>query len=324
MDLFLTGGTGFFGRALLRHWCQQSAQGLIVPQVTLLTRSAESFRVNYPQFVGLNWLEIVSGDILEPSSFPEKRLFSHVLHAATDSTLGPQLTALERYQQIVDGTKNVLDYAVLTKAKRFLLTSSGGVYGPQPSDLAEIPEDFNQIPDPLLVANTYSIAKRAAEHLCALYQDSSNLEVIIARCFAFVGEDLPLEVHFAIGNFIRDALWSNQVTVKGDGTAIRSYLDQRDLAQWLLVMLEKGQTGKAYNLGSDQAVSIRQLAETVRDMVAPNKEVNVLSKPTSIIRNRYVPDISKAKAELDLRISITLSEAIEHTVNSVNIRAPEK
>ena len=323
MNLFLTGGTGFFGRALIRHWCKQSGQGVMVPRVTLLTRSAETFQVNYPQFADLAWLEIVTGDILELNSFPKGRVFSHVLHAATDSTLGPQLTALERYQQILDGTKNVLDYAVCTKAKRFLLTSSGGVYGPQPSDLAEIPEDFNQIPDPLVAANTYSIAKRAAEHLCALYQDSSNLEVIIARCFAFVGEDLPLEVHFAIGNFIRDALWSNQVTIKGDGTAIRSYLDQRDLAQWLLVMLEKGQTGKAYNLGSDQAVSIRQLAELVRDTVAPNKEVKVLSKPTSTIRNRYVPNISRAKAELNLKVSITLAEAIEHTVNSINIRASE-
>ena len=69
MNLFLTGGTGFFGRALIRHWCKQSGQGVMVPRVTLLTRSAETFQVNYPQFADLAWLEIVTGDILELNSF---------------------------------------------------------------------------------------------------------------------------------------------------------------------------------------------------------------------------------------------------------------
>ena len=128
--------------------------------------------------------------------------------------------------------------------RRFLLTSSGGVYGPQPPDMKYMPESHNGMPDPLNPAHAYSVAKRCAEHLCALYRDQHGLEPVIARCFAFVGRDLPLDVHFAIGNFIRDALYSREIVVSGDGSAIRSYMDQRDLAAWLLG-LDRARTGRA-------------------------------------------------------------------------------
>ena len=167
--------------------------------------------------------------------------FTHVLHAAADSTLGPQRSPLQRYDQIVDGTRNLLDFAVACGVQRFLLTSSGGVYGPQPEDMAKIPEDWLGMPDPLNPANAYGVGKRAAEHLCALYHATHGIDTVIARCFAFVGEDLPLDVHFAIGNFIRDALWAEEIIVGGDGTPLRSYLDQRDLAQWLFDLASRWQ-----------------------------------------------------------------------------------
>jgi dTDP-glucose 4,6-dehydratase len=58
-----------------------------------------------------------------------------------------------------------------------------------------------------------------------------------------VGPDLPLDVHFAIGNFIRDALTADAITVSGDGTLLRTYLDQSDLAQLVFTLLEHGCPG---------------------------------------------------------------------------------
>lgn len=243
---------------------------------------------------------------------PRNTAFTHIIHAAADSTLGPQLTPLERYDQIVCGTRNLLDLAVECGAERFLYTSSGAIYGPQPGHLERIPEDWSGAPDPLNPATAYGTAKRTAEHLCALYRDRYGLETVIARCFAFVGPDLPLDVHFAIGNFIRDALQEDAITVAGDGTPLRTYLDQDDLAEWLWVLLERGRSGEAYNVGSDEVVSIAQLAYLVRDILAPEKHVRIFAATCEAgHRNRYLPDISKAFEELGLSVRIPLEQAIQ-------------
>lgn len=316
MHVFVTGGTGFFGKALLRHWqrlSDQSAQAGF--KATLLSRNPERFsRENAHLLQGLP-VSLHQGDILDPASLPRPARFTHILHAATDSTTGPQLTPLERYDQIVTGTRNVLDLALETGAKRLLMTSSGGVYGPQPPGMQKIPETYCGMPDPMEAGNAYSVGKRTAEHLCALYANRYDLDVVVARCFAFVGQDLPLDVHFAIGNFIRDALHADAIVVGGDGTPVRSYLHQDDLAVWLMTMLHKGQNGRAYNLGSDEGVSIAELAHLVRDLVAPGKPVRIQGVPdASNKKNRYVPDIYRAQDELGLKVSIGLREAITRTV----------
>jgi len=288
--------------------------------VTLLSRNPNRFEAQYPDLVAHRWLHLVQGDVCDPDSLPRGRAFTHVLHAATDSTNGPQLSPLQRYDQIVNGTRNVLDLAVASGASRFLLTSSGGVYGPQPSDMERIPEDHLGMPNPLHVSNVYSVAKRAAEHLCSLY-NQGHLQSVVARCFAFVGPDLPLNVHFAIGNFTRDALWSDEIIVNGDGTPIRSYLDQRDLAHWLMTLLRDGKAGEAYNVGSDRAISIADLAYLVRDLVSPEKPVRILANPVdNAERSRYVPDISKIHNHLGLRPTYTLEQSILDTAVAARAR----
>jgi dTDP-glucose 4,6-dehydratase len=320
--ILVTGGTGFFGRALLRAWLDKYRSGVALPLVTVLTRSPATFLECYPEFSGLSWLAFYEGDIGNRESLPHGELFTHILHAAADSTLGPQRSPLQRYDQIVDGTRNLLDFAVACGAQRFLLTSSGGVYGPQPEDVAKIPEDWLGMPDPLNPANAYGVGKLAAEHLCALYHATHGIDTVIARCFAFVGEDLPLDVHFAIGNFIRDALWAEEIIVGGDGTPLRSYLDQRDLAQWLLTLLAAGKPNRAYNVGSDQAISVAALARLVGEIVSPGKAVRILGQAAGNSgRNIYVPDIRRACEELGLVVTIPLEAAIAETANAAVRRA---
>ena len=319
-DMFLTGGTGFFGCSILRERQRDStANG----KITVLSRNPNGFAKRNPELVnGANW---IAGDILSVDSSQIQGHFSHVLHAAADSTSTGHLSHLQRYDQIVEGTRRMLDFAVSCGARRFLLASTGGVYGRQPSPMSAVSEDYCGIPDPLDVRNVYSVAKRAAEHLCVLYAEEHGLEVVIARCFAFVGEDLPLNVHYAIGNFIRDALWSDEIIVNGDGSPIRSYLDQRDLAHWLMTLLRDGKAGEAYNVGSEQEISITDLAHLVRDLVSPEKPVRILGKPVdNAERSRYMPDISKIYRHLGLRPTYTLEQSILDTAAAARASEPDR
>jgi len=308
-SVLLTGGTGFFGRALLRYFEMTGSIG--DTQITIVSRHPSRFQEAHPDLARIDGIFFVQGDIQDRDSLPWDQKFTHVLHAATDSTVGPQLTPLQRYHQIVDGTINLLDLAVSSGASRFLLTSSGGVYGPQPCDLQAIPEDWLGSPPLDEPITAYSQAKRAAEHLCSLYHDQHKIEVIIARCFAFVGQDLPLDAHFAIGNFIRDALYEEEITVSGDASAVRTYLDQRDLANWLWTLLNQGQSGETYNVGSDYVITIYNLALLVRNLLAPHKQVVIKDRSaTAPCRSVYVPDIRKIHKMHGLSVTIPLSDAI--------------
>jgi UDP-glucuronate decarboxylase len=313
-NLLITGGTGFFGRALLRYIDSVKRTNDCLPfdQITVMSRSPESFLLKHPSFANFSWLSWHKGDVLLPSSLPRKGNFYYILHAASDSTDSLALKPLDIYRQIVDGTENMLKFATTHGVQRFLFTSSGAAYGPQPAEMELIPETFNGMPDPLNPINAYGVAKRICEHLCAHYTEHYGLETIIARCFAFVGEDLPRHAHFAIGNFIRDALERSAITVNGNGMPIRSYMHQSDLAKWILTLLQNGRNGNAYNVGSDDAISILDLASLVRDILSPEKKVMVRSEYClgEALRNRYVPDINKAKIEMGLGLTVNINNAI--------------
>ena len=146
----------------------------------------------------------------------------------------------------------------------------------------------------------------------------------MARCFAFVGRDLPLNVHFAIGNFIRDALWREQIHVAGDGAPKRSYMDQRDLGRWLLALLCRAKPGQAYNVGSEEAVTVAEIAQIVRDTLAPAKSVIIASTQRNDLRSKYVPSTRKARDELGVDLMHPLTESIRKTAKHAKKPAEEQ
>ena len=312
--IFITGGTGFFGCWLLESFIWVNEKLGLNADAVVLTRNYEGFLQKAPHLATHPSVKFHIGDVRN-FEFPDTE-FSHIIHAATEaSTKLNEENPLLMFDTIVQGTRRTLDFAVSCGAKKFLLTSSGAVYGKQPPDITHIPEDYNGAPDVTDPTSAYGIGKRAAEHLCVLYSKQYGLESKIARCFAFVGPYLPLDAHFAIGNFIRDGIKGSPIVVKGDGTPYRSYLYSDDLAEWLWTILLKGNSGEAYNVGSDEAITIKDLAYKVSGCFDSNPEVIIKQKSEpGGAPERYVPNINKIRLSLEVQQKVSLEEAIRKTI----------
>jgi dTDP-glucose 4,6-dehydratase len=309
--LFITGGTGFFGCWLLESFACANDQLGLNARAVVLTRNPGAFAAKAPHLAKRPDLGFVTGDVRN-FPFPEGS-FSHVIHAGTTSSA--PVEPGEMFATIVDGTRRVLEFAASHGTRKLLFVSSGAVYGRQPSDLAHVTEDHPGAPDPLDAASAYGEGKRAAELLCALASGQHGFEAKIARCFAFVGPHLPLDAHFAIGNFIRDALRGGPIQVKGDGSPLRSYLYAADLAVWLWTILFRGRPAQAYNVGSEAGVTIAEVAQTLRDGLTPPPSIQIAQAPAPAHpASRYVPATHKARTELGLQETVDLSEAIRRTI----------
>jgi len=304
--LFVTGGTGFFGKWLLAALCRADAELGLGLRVTVLSRDPASFLRRFPATADVPALRFEQGHVAD-FSLPDEP-YDYVLHAASDTTdITTEAREEERARAIVGGTRRVLDLARTSGARRLLHVSSGAVYGAHAAQLSGAKEDDALAAQGLI---PYGEAKRAAERLC----EESGLDFVTARAFAFLGPYLPLDAHFAAGNFLRDARHGGPILVRGDGTALRSYLYPADLVVWLLRLLLRGGRGRAYNVGSDEVVTTAQLGRRIAGAVAPSPEVVIQSVQPQGPQNIYLPDIRRARAELDLDVAIPLDDAIARTL----------
>jgi dTDP-glucose 4,6-dehydratase len=309
--VFITGGTGFFGCWLLETFAHANDRLSLGAEAIVLTRDPAAFARKAQHLARRRGIGLHEGDV-RSFTFP-KGHFSHVIHAATDTTARPDATSqLALLDTILGGTRRTLESASRSGSPKVLITSSGGVYGRQPSELTHIPEEWTGAPDILDVRSAYGEGKRVAEYLAAASHSEQGLPVRIARCFAFVGPHLPLDAHFAIGNFVRDGLAGQTIKVGGDGTPYRSYLYAADLAIWLWTILIRGENCRPYNVGSDCAVTIGELARCVADYFGVDVTVARMAQPGRAA-DRYVPAIRRAEDELRLRVRIPLKDAIART-----------
>ena len=297
--IFISGGTGFLGRWLVESWALARRQGRVRGELVVLTRNPGRF-ASAPPCPGLSW----SGGDQTDFPFPDGS-FDALIHAAFQHG-SPSATFAGNLQ----GCRRMLELGRRAGAGRFLLLSSGAVYGPQ--EVERVPETWTGAPD----LEAYGAAKRASEALGAAFQADGGPGFVAARGFAFLGPGLPLDRNFAAGNFIRDALAGGPIRIQGDGTPLRSYLYAADAASWHWAMLARGAAGRAYNVGSPQALSILELAGRVRDLLAPAAAIQVEGRPEpGRPPSRYVPDTGRAERELGLRPWTGLEEGILRTAS---------
>lgn len=312
--VFITGGTGFFGKWLLESFLAANDKFRLGASITVLSRKPEKTEREAPYLAGHPALRLIKGDVRN-FAFP-KGNFTHLIHGAVDASLKLiQEEPLLIFDTIIQGTRRSLEFAEARGVKKVLLISSGAVYGRQPAAISRLTEEYRGAPDFTDRYAIYGESLRAAETLCVPYASKKIFEPKIARCFSFVGPHLPLDAHFAIGNFIHDALSGKAIRIEGDGTPRRSYLYSADLAIWLWTILVRGKSMRAFNVGSENAISLAATAKLAANISGRKPPVIIgrkqdRSKPLDI----YVPSTHRVRTELGLEENICLREAIKRTI----------
>lgn len=301
-NILITGGTGLFGKSILNFLIY--IRKYYNFNITILTRNKYNFLFNYSNY-NLDFINFINGDIRD---FNPDKGYNYIIHAATPaSDKLEKENPNEMYSIILDGTKNIINIAKKMNVKKLLFTSSGAVYGEQYESIKSFKESYSGNP-----ITYYGKAKKISEQLFL----DSNINVSIARCFAFVGPYLNLDIHFAIGNFIRDVIQNKNIIIKGDGRPLRSYLYTADLIIWLFTILLNSEDKSIYNVGSSNEISIYNLAKKVSNLVINyTGNIEVLTKANySYPTPKYIPDNSKIIEELKVKENYTLDESIKRTI----------
>ncbi|PHV33813.1 NAD(P)-dependent oxidoreductase [Janthinobacterium rivuli] len=312
--LFVTGGTGFIGSWLIQSLQRANDTLNSKIEMVVLSRDPDLARRRHPSMFARQDTSLVMGDVATFKGNVGK--LNLCIHAATDvGNLSKSDGPAQVFDDIVNGTRRMLDLAHASGVSRFMLTSSGAIYGVQPPDLALVPESYIGAPDCLQVNAAYGNGKRVAEWLACSHAAQSGFESCIARIFAIVGPGLPLHGPFAAGNFLRDAMAGNPIHIQGDGRPMRSYLYMADLCIWLLRILAIGAPGQAYNVGSEDAVSIEELAHRIVRSVGSTTPVHIQTPGIAdVLAPRYVPDTTKARCDLGLEEYVPLDAALAKTL----------
>ena len=295
--IFMTGGTGFVGCWMLETMLAMNRQLDTCMESTVTTRDEVAFMNKARHLYDAEEVVLLEHPLEEVLPYYP---FTHVIHAEPTAS-----------------SKLAIDFAVASGAKKLLFTSSGSIYGKRYRG-ERLTEDCKGLDGPADTSD-YGRDKAISEMNFTDINCQCRVEAKIARMFTFVGPYLPLDKNFAVGNFIGDVLAGRKVAVTGDGTPCRSYLYGMDMAVWLWTILVKGKSGRAYNVGSEVALTVEQLAAHVAlhsEATTDGEQPWTVAQPpvAGAQPHWYVPDTRRARTELGLDEWTPLPRSISKTL----------
>lgn len=308
--ILVTGGTGFFGRWLLEALCTLIKEKNINITIYVVSRNPERFLKEHSSFPFSKYITFIAGDVKDfKLSGVKLDYLIHMATTAAEETFAGE-DQLKKIDLLYEGTRNTLENAVAAGVKKVLFTSSGVVYGPSDGEL--IKEGCLSAPNTTLISSALGEGKRIAEFLVAYYASKAGYTYTIARCFSFAGQYLPLDIHYAFGNFIKDAIYNGKISITGTGKEIRSYLYIGDAISWILKSLVNS-NNQIFNIGSSKGITIEDLAIKIRDQlkIKGNIEIKKINIPEgNFARNFYVPSTEKIKTFLGVSEWTSLEQII--------------
>ena len=305
--IFVTGGAGFIGSAFVRLLLEETTDWTVV-NYDLLTYAG-----TLDNLTGVDAARhrFVHGDIADAPAVAAAlpRSADAIVNFAAESHVDRSIASADDFLRTnVIGTQTLLDAARAAGVKRFLQVSTDEVMGSLPEDeTAFFTED-----SPFAPNSPYSASKAAAEHLVRAAHHTFGLDTVITRCGNNYGPRQFPEKFLPLA--ITNALADREIPVYGDGLNVRDWIYVEDYCRAILVALEKGESGRVYNVGA---------RNTRRNLDVVESLLDALGKPRSLIRfvkdrpghdRRYAIDPSRIENELGWRPRETWESGLRKTI----------
>lgn len=314
--ILVTGGTGFIGKWLVAALNQFNSIKDLNIKIYILTRNKKSFIKKFSDSFPNNIIQFIESDIRDLDSLNLNLNFEYIILGANDATYDFSLNPFMLSDTLINGTHKLLTKFTSKKTRAILHLSSGAVYGDISKNFEGVKENSNANFNINDIGSIYGLGKILVESILNEYGKVHNIRIINARCFAFSGPHLPLDKHFAFGNFINSAIENKDIVINGDGSPTRSYLYPVDLISFLLKLIAREEKNISVNVGSSQPITIRELANKVIDTL--NKSSKVVLKNGNVSHpeksNFYIPNTDYAKS-IGLNESVNLEDSIIRTYN---------
>jgi dTDP-glucose 4,6-dehydratase len=300
--VLVTGGAGFVGSWVCERLLTEGAQVQCVD--SLVTGSPD----NIAHLRDSDRFSFVRADVSD--GVPSTGDLDFVLHLASPaSPVHYARLPVETLRVGSEGTRHAVELAREHEA-RFLFTSSSEVYGDP--EVHPQPESYRGRVDPVGPRSVYDEAKRFGESMTTAYREHHGVDTHIARIFNTYGPRMSRGDGRAVPTLVHQALAGEPLTVAGDGSQTRSLCWVEDTVEGLLRLVSSREPGPI-NIGSEEELTITELAELVRRLCASPSDIVHVERPRDDPTVRR-PDLSRARARLGWSPARPLSEGLSRTI----------
>jgi nucleoside-diphosphate-sugar epimerase len=299
--LLILGGSGFIGSSIIDYGIDKKLIKNKINKIYILSRSTK-FSQNKKKHI---YITYINKNILDINILPQ---VDYIIYCLKNSNIKTSHSYFNQFLKILKNFK---------KKPKILFTSSGAVYGKNINKRKNIE---NKKIDNILIDNFIGYKKKYAKEKVFLEEKfkelaKKNYSVSIARCYTFIGKNI-VKYNYVISDLINDALKNKVIRLKSNKNTYRSYMHSDDLAKWLIkILINSNKRCPIYNVGSDKAINLEKLAKKIAKFTNGNIALNN-SKNKNF--DYYIPSINKAKNKLNLKISISLNDALNSTIKSLN------
>jgi nucleoside-diphosphate-sugar epimerase len=304
-SILITGSNGFVGRSVVEY-LGKFDKSLLPREIILVTRNGLAYKI--PESL-IPLSRNIEQDLLTDWQFEANP--THIINLVADGSRSPY--SQESSDSYVLLNRNLMDWiSRQEKEIKIFHASSGACFGYKPLAPGSESVDTKKI---------FIQGRIKVEDSLLEFSSRQKFPLSIGRLFSFTGNNLLSKNQYAVTTFIKSALLTNRVEVLGDPLTVRSYLHQDSMSEWIVAALASIELNSCYQIGSNEAVTIGQLAEFIA--LETGAGIDYYGAPSS--GDIYIPDNTETRIKLGVEEGKGWKEAVLEMIAKARMmnNAPE-